>query len=170
MLTTVPTALYRVLTTVAKYDGETNPSVWLEDYRLACHNGGESDDLCMIKSISLYLADSTRAWLEHLPRGRINGWVQLQDAFVEHFQGSYAQPDNACELHQYWQKKGDSLRDYIHHFTKCCAELPNTADNQGITTFEDGTTCETLVHRTGQVKPKTIRKLLDLATNHAVRE
>jgi hypothetical protein len=28
------------LTNVPRYDGDTNPSVWLEDYRLACHAGG----------------------------------------------------------------------------------------------------------------------------------
>jgi hypothetical protein len=58
VLTAVPPARYRAPTTVAKYDVETNPSVWLEDYRLACHNGGVSDVLFIIKSISLYLADS----------------------------------------------------------------------------------------------------------------
>jgi hypothetical protein len=40
------------------------------------------------------------------------------------------------------------------------------ADNQVITAFQDGTTCETLIHRIGRVKSKTIRKLLDLATDH----
>jgi hypothetical protein len=40
------------------------------------------------------------------------------------------------------------------------------ADKQVMTTFHDGTTCETLVHRIGRVKPKIIQKLLDLATNH----
>jgi hypothetical protein len=40
-----------------KYDEETNPSVWLEDYRLACHNGSTTNDLFIIKSIPLYLAD-----------------------------------------------------------------------------------------------------------------
>jgi hypothetical protein len=44
--------------------------------------------------------------------------------------------------------------------------LPDTADNQVITTFQDGTTCEALVPLIGQVKPKPILKLLDLATNH----
>jgi hypothetical protein len=38
-----------------------NPSVWLEDYQLACHNGGASNDLFIIKSIPLYLTDSARA-------------------------------------------------------------------------------------------------------------
>ena len=33
---------------VVKYDGKTNPSVWLEDYRLACRAGGADDDLFII--------------------------------------------------------------------------------------------------------------------------
>jgi hypothetical protein len=77
-------AQYHAPTTVAKYDGETNPSVWLEDYRLACHIGGATNDLFIIKSIPLYLANSARTWLEHLPQGRINSWAQLQDAFIGH--------------------------------------------------------------------------------------
>ena len=50
-----------------KYDGETNPNVWLEDYRLACHAGGARDDYFIIKNLLLHLADSARTWLEHLP-------------------------------------------------------------------------------------------------------
>jgi hypothetical protein len=30
---------FRVPTNVPRYDEDTNPSVWLEDYRLACHAG-----------------------------------------------------------------------------------------------------------------------------------
>jgi hypothetical protein len=37
---------------------ETNPSVWLEDYRLVCHAGGARDDLFIIKNLPLYLANS----------------------------------------------------------------------------------------------------------------
>jgi hypothetical protein len=37
VLTAVSPARYLAPTMIAKYDGETNPSVWLEDYRLACH-------------------------------------------------------------------------------------------------------------------------------------
>lgn len=56
----VPPTCYQPTTMVAKYDGETNPSVWLEVYRLTYHNGGVRDDLFIIKSISLYLVDSVR--------------------------------------------------------------------------------------------------------------
>jgi hypothetical protein len=58
-------------TNMLRYDGDTNPSVWLEDYRLACHAGGAIDDLFVIKNLPLYLGDSVRIWLEHLPRDKI---------------------------------------------------------------------------------------------------
>jgi hypothetical protein len=45
-------------TNVPRYDKDTNPSVWLEDYRLACHAGGVTDDLFVIKNLSLYFGDS----------------------------------------------------------------------------------------------------------------
>jgi hypothetical protein len=63
---------FRVRTNVPRYDGDTNPSVCFEDYRLACHAGGATDDLFVIKNLPLYLGDSARTWLEHLPRDKIN--------------------------------------------------------------------------------------------------
>jgi hypothetical protein len=39
---------YRAPSNVIKYDGKTNPSVWLEDYRFACRAGGADDDLFII--------------------------------------------------------------------------------------------------------------------------
>jgi hypothetical protein len=62
---------FRAPTNIPRYDGDTNPSVWLEDYRLACHTGGATDDLFMIKNLPLYLGDSACTWLEHLPRDKI---------------------------------------------------------------------------------------------------
>jgi hypothetical protein len=41
---------------VAKYDGKTNPNVWLEDYHLSCKAGGADDD----QLLPIYLADSAR--------------------------------------------------------------------------------------------------------------
>jgi hypothetical protein len=51
---------------VVKYNGKTNPSMWLEDYRLACRVDGVDDDLFIIQLLPIYLADSARAWLYHL--------------------------------------------------------------------------------------------------------
>jgi hypothetical protein len=52
--------------------------MWLEDYRLVWHTGGATYDLFIIKNLPLYLGDSARTWLEHLPHGKINDWTDLR--------------------------------------------------------------------------------------------
>ena len=150
-----------------KYDGETNPNVWLEDYRLACRAGGAQDDFFIIKNLPLHLADSAHTWLEHLPRGRIDSWAELRKAFIGNFQGTYARPGNQWELRNCKQQRGESLRDYICRFSKRCTELPHTADTHVVSAFQNGTTCATLIHRLGRRKPRTTRELFDIATDHA---
>jgi hypothetical protein len=61
---------FRTPTTITKYLGETRPELWLTDYRLACQLGGTDDDNLIIRNLPLFLSDTARAWLEHLPRGR----------------------------------------------------------------------------------------------------
>jgi hypothetical protein len=58
---------------IVKYDGKANSSIWLEDYRLACRVGGVDDDMFIIQFLPIYLADSARAWLDHLSRKVIDG-------------------------------------------------------------------------------------------------
>jgi hypothetical protein len=39
---------FRAPNNIIKYDGKTNPSIWLEDYRLACRVGEADDDMFII--------------------------------------------------------------------------------------------------------------------------
>jgi hypothetical protein len=52
---------------IVKYDSKTNPDIWLEDYHLTCRAGRADDDLFIIQFHPIYLVDSARAWLDHLP-------------------------------------------------------------------------------------------------------
>jgi hypothetical protein len=72
--------------------------VWLEDYWLACHAGGATDDLFVIKNLQLYLGDTAHTWLEHLPRNKIQDWTDLRRVFVGNFQGTYMHPDKQWKL------------------------------------------------------------------------
>ena len=54
-------------TNIPKYSGKTNPGLWLEDYRLACQADGADSDNFIICNLPLFLAYSTRTWLEHIP-------------------------------------------------------------------------------------------------------
>ena len=78
-------ARYRPPANITRYVGETDPGLWLEDYRLACCTGGAQSDGFIIRNLPLYLADSARTWLEHLPSDRIACWEDLKEIFVGNF-------------------------------------------------------------------------------------
>ena len=81
----LPPPRFRQPTTLVKYSGETDPAVWLNDYRLACQLGGATDDAVIIRNLPLHLADATRTWLEHLPADQIHDWADLVKIFVGNF-------------------------------------------------------------------------------------
>jgi hypothetical protein len=125
------------------------------------------DNLFIIKKLPLYLIDSTRTWLEHLPRDKINDWTDLRRVFVGNLQGMYMRPGKQWELPNYKQQPGESLRQYIQRFSKCCTELPSATNNDAISVFENGTTCTSLIHRLEHRLPRTTRELIDIASYHA---
>ena len=70
---------------LTKYSGETDPALWINDYRLACQLGGVTDDAFIIHNLPLHLADSARTWLENLPASQIHDWSNLVKTFVGNF-------------------------------------------------------------------------------------
>jgi hypothetical protein len=76
---------FRQLTTIVKYNGETDPRVWLNDYHLACQLGGATSDEVIIRNLPLHFANSARTWLEHLPASQIHNWDDLVRTFVGNF-------------------------------------------------------------------------------------
>jgi hypothetical protein len=76
---------FRQPSSIDKYTGETNPRVWLNDYRLACQLGGATTDEVIIHNLPLRLTDSARTWLEHLPPSQIHNWDDLVRTFVGNF-------------------------------------------------------------------------------------
>jgi hypothetical protein len=91
-------ARFRAPTTITKYSRETRPELWLADYRLACQLGGTNDDNLIIRNLLLFLSDTARAWLEHLPPAQISDWDDLVKAFAGNLQGTYVRPGNSWDL------------------------------------------------------------------------
>jgi hypothetical protein len=147
--------------------GETRPELWLADYRLACHLGGTDDDNLIIRNLPLFLSDTARAWLEHLPPGQISNWDNLVQAFAGNFQGTYVRPGNSWDLQSCRQQPGESLWDYIQRFSKQRTELPNVTDSDVIGAFLAGTTCRDLVSKLGRKTPTRASELMDIATKFA---
>ena len=103
--------------TSPKYSGKTNPGLWLEDYRLACQASGVDNDSFIIRNLPLFLANSTRTWLEHLLPNRIQGWVDLKEIFVGNFYGTNARPRNPWDLKNCRQNFEKTLHEYIWCFS-----------------------------------------------------
>jgi hypothetical protein len=121
----------------------------------------------VIKNLPLYLGDSARTWLEHLPRDKIQDWTNLRRVFVGNFQGTYMRPGKQWELCNCKQQHGESLCEYIRRFSKRCTKLPSATNNDAISAFQNVTTCTSLIHRLGRRMPRMTRELLDIASNHA---
>jgi hypothetical protein len=157
-------------TTIDKYNGETDPRVWLNDYRLACQLDGATSDEVIIRNLPLHLADSARTSLEHLPASQIHNWGDLVRTFVGNFQGTYVRPGNSWDLRSCTQKPGESLRDFIRRFSKRCTELPSVAPSEIVHAFLEGTTCRDLVRELGRSPPVDSNELFDIATSFALGE
>jgi hypothetical protein len=161
---------FRQPTTIVKYNGETDPRVWLNDYRLACQLGKATSDEVIIRNLPLHLADSARTWLEHLPASQIHNWDNLVRTFVGNFQGTYVRPGNSWDLRSCTQKPDESLRDFIRRFSKRCTELPSVAQSEIVHAFLEGTTCRDLVRELGRSPPVDSNELFNIATSFASGE
>jgi hypothetical protein len=76
---------FQALSNIVTYDDKTNPSFWLEDYRLERRAGGVDNDLFIIQFLPIYLTDSARAWLDHLPKNMIDNWEDIKVIFTGNF-------------------------------------------------------------------------------------
>jgi hypothetical protein len=161
---------FRQPTSIVKYKRETDPRVWLNNYRLACQLGGATTDEVIIRNLPLHLADSARTWLEHLPASQIHNWNDLVRTFVGNFQGMYVRPGNSWDLRACTQKPGESLRDFIRRFSKRCTELPSVAQSEIVHAFLEGTTCRDLVRELGHSPPADSNEMFDIATSFASSE
>lgn len=144
--------------------------MWLNDYRLAYQLGGATDDAMIICNLPLHLADSVRAWLEHLPANQIFDWGDLVETFVGNFQGTYLRPGNSWDLRGCHQEHGESLRDFIRRYSKSCTELPHVSETEVISSFLACTTSQQLVHKLGRKHPSSVNELFDVATKFASGE
>jgi hypothetical protein len=118
----------------------------------------------------LHLADSTQTWLEHRPPSQIHNWDDMVCTFLGNFQGTYVHLENFWDLRACTQKPGESLRDFIRHFSKRCTKLPSVAQSEIVHAFLESTTCRDLVRELWRSPPVDSNKLFDITTSFSSRE
>jgi hypothetical protein len=70
---------------IQKYDGRSNPNIWLSTYYVAVKAADGSFDH-MAAYFPLVMGDAPSLWLNNLPAGSITSWADLHQAFTSNFQ------------------------------------------------------------------------------------
>lgn len=146
-----------------KYDGTTDPTIWVEDFLLHIHMT-RGDDLHAIKYMPIKLKGPTRHWLHNLPSNSIGSWEELKEAFRENFQGTYVRPPDADDLNHIIQKEGESAHKFWSRFLTKKNEIADHPDAKAIVAFKHSIRGEWLVRQLRQDKPRTMAALTSLMT------
>jgi hypothetical protein len=51
-----------------------------------------------VRIIPSFLVGPARIWLNNLPKGSINGWLDFEQAFVSNFNSTYRRPNRLQQL------------------------------------------------------------------------
>jgi hypothetical protein len=94
---------------IQKYDGTTKPEDWLVDYSTAINIAGGNLRLA-VRYVPLVLKGTARTWLNSLPKGSINTWLEFERAFVRNFSTTYQRPGRSRQLQSCVQAPNESTR------------------------------------------------------------
>lgn len=100
-----------------KYEGATDPVIWICDYILAVQVPNR-DDLHAIKQLSLMLKGLTPHWLHALKPGSINTCADIHAEFMANIRGTYVRPADSSDLAIMKKRKNESVHDYWTRFLK----------------------------------------------------
>ncbi|KAK1561437.1 hypothetical protein QYE76_018567, partial [Lolium multiflorum] len=106
-----------------KYDGTAKPEDWLQDYSTAV-GIAKGNKRWAVRYSPLMLLGSARTWLNNLPAGSINGWLDFEDAFISNFTGTYRRPGRPQQLEMCKQGPDETDRAYL---TRWC-EMRNSCE------------------------------------------
>lgn len=74
----------------------------------------------------------------NLPDGSVGAWGELCKQFVTNFSGSFTRPGTRGDLLAVRQKKGKTLRQYIHRFSQVRNTIPRISLAVVIMAFTEG--------------------------------
>lgn len=70
----------------------------------------------MAKYFHFTLKGMAKSWLVSLPEGSVGSWGELCRQFITNFSRSFTHSGTRDDLLAVWQKKGETMRQYIQHF------------------------------------------------------
>src|SRR3954471_1636737 len=117
--------------------------------------------------VQLMLEGSARHWLKNLRRGSISSWRQFRATFIENFKSTYKRPASLEELRACKQGTRETLRAYIQRWKILKNSAEDISDESAIDAFRRGLQRIEFKEQLGQMKVRTLAKLLELANSWA---
>ncbi|KAI5012821.1 hypothetical protein ZWY2020_025087 [Hordeum vulgare] len=153
-----------------KYNSTAKLEDWLIDYTTAV-GIARGNKRIAVRYVPIMLACSAQTWLNSLPAGSINSWVDFEEAFVRNFTGTYKRRGRPRELAMCFQKADEPLRDYVTRWIELRNYSEGVHEVQAIQYFIDGYREGTLLkHKVMCAEPTSLAVLMAKADKYATAD
>jgi hypothetical protein len=119
------------------YNGSTKPEYWLEDYSTAV-NIARGNLRWAVRYVPQKLEGPARIWLNNLPAGSINGWMDFEEQFVSNFTSTYERPNLPQQLANCRQGDYETDHDYLTRWCTLRNSCEGVVEQQAIMWFAQG--------------------------------
>jgi hypothetical protein len=113
--------------TIEKYDGRSDPSIWLKMYNITAHASGGNEDH-MAGYFPLVMGKAPLLWLDKLPAKCITSWATPSCLFMTNYQETYNRPGNTHHLARVQMRHDKTLRKYINRYFENLNTLAGVKD------------------------------------------
>jgi hypothetical protein len=120
-----------------------------------------------MQSLQLHLTGATLSWLGKLERETIGSRDELKRQFTSNFNSTYKRPTSMEEVKASTQKHNETLRSYIQWWSIIKNSMVDISNERAIDAFRVGLRQADLVEEMGQIKPKSVVELMDIANRFA---
>jgi hypothetical protein len=146
-------------TSVAMYDGHSDPKQFLMSYEAAISLYG-GNVVVMAKSFVMEVRNVAQTWCSSLRPGTITSWQKLKDMLVTSFQGFQTKLVTAQALFQCTQDHEEYLQEYVQRFLCLRAQAPTVPNEIVIEDMIKGLRPRPTAQYFARKPPQTLEKLL----------
>jgi hypothetical protein len=100
---------------IEKYDGLSDPSIWLKMYSITARASGGNEDH-MVGYFPLVMGKAPLLWLDNLPVECITSWATLSRLFTTNYQATYNRLGNTNHLARVWMRRDETLQEYTNRY------------------------------------------------------
>jgi hypothetical protein len=144
---------------IEKYDGRSDPSIWLKMYNIASRASRRNEDH-MAGYFTLVMGKAPLLWLDNLPVECITSWATLSRLFTTNYQATYNSPGNSHHLVKVQMRRDETLREYTNRYFENRNTLAGVKDEDVITYYKKGITNIKLFEKIHEADTHTIADLM----------